>query len=91
MKRYLFLSLAAAVAAVACNQTEKSVDDPGTVEQVKLVIAARGAESPENEATRTELVDMYNVRWLPEEEISVFSSEGSAKFTSVNQDVTAST
>ena len=91
MKRYLFLSLAAAVAAVACNQTEKSVDGLGTVEQVKLVIAARGAESPENEDTRTELVDMYNVRWLPEEEISVFSSEGSAKFTSVNQNVTAST
>ena len=91
MKRTLFLSFAALLAAVACNQAETPVDDLGTVEMVNLVISARGAESPESTDTRTELVDMYNVRWLPEEEISVFSSEGSAKFTSVNQDVTAST
>jgi len=91
MKRTLFLSLAALLAAVACNQAETPVDDFSAVEQVNLVIAARGAESPENSDTRTELVNMYNVRWLPEEEISVFSSEGSAKFTSLNREATPST
>ena len=91
MKRTLFLSLAALLAAVACNQAETPVDDFSTVEQVNLVIAARGAESPEKSETRTELVNMYNVRWLPEEEISVFSSEGSAKFTSLNREATPST
>ena len=91
MKRTIFLSFVALAAAVACNQAETAVDDLGTVEVKNLVISARGAESPEATDTRTELVDMYYIRWLPEEEISVFSSEGSAKFTSVNQDVTAST
>ena len=91
MKRTLFLSLAALVAAVACNQAETPVDDFSTVEKVNLVIAARGAESPEATDTRTELVDLYYIRWLPADEISVFSSEESAKFTSVNQEAAAST
>jgi hypothetical protein len=82
MRRYFFLVFASVAAAVSCRQEEVPVDG-NTIEQVDLVINARQEAEPA-EGTRTTLVDWSYIRWMPQDEITVFTSVDDAKFTSVN-------
>ena len=84
--KILILVAAAGLAAVACQKvTEEPIPEPerpSGPQRVNLTIGAlQGAEQG---GTRTEVLDDGRVRWLPGEQINVFSAGEQAKFTSIN-------
>ena len=84
---YLLGTMAVLAAVVACVRQQGVPEEGVRTVECDLVISARQQVSdPE---TRTILVDNQLVRWLPADDITVFSAGTQAKFTSTNSDVAA--
>ena len=80
---YPFILLSMAALISSCQDEACPAAGDGNVRQADLVIAAT-LEKGSDADTRTVLENWSAVRWLPADRLSVFSSVGSAQFTSLN-------